>query len=223
MRTFRQSIRWFISASGRFTGSPLRLSVPALAAGNGGFVRTAWVDDCWRLLFAAGYFTGLRKSDLFDLRWREIGKDRIRRTMIKTRDEIEIPIHPILRIHFDRMPRVDDFVFGRPKDSHKQFGRELGRLCKAARTGPVLLQSIRRLSAHEWETARPRAGSAILGHRIRGADANYLDGFLILRSALPALAVPEAMGKEPIRKTARPHVAAPADEFGESIIVGAGL
>jgi hypothetical protein len=79
-------------------------------------------------LFAAAYFTGLRKSDLFDLRWCEIGKDRIRRTMIKTRDQIEIPLHPILSTHLGRIPRTGDFVFARPTDCHKQFAREMGRL-----------------------------------------------------------------------------------------------
>ncbi|HET6324812.1 MAG TPA: hypothetical protein VFG04_08935 [Planctomycetaceae bacterium] len=163
------------------------------AASNGGFVRLFSTDHWWRTLFVAGYFTALRRADLLDLRWSDIRDDRIVRTMAKTEYAVEIPIHAILRAHLDRMPHESDRVFGDRNNSHKQFERELHAMSRDAKIGPFTMQSLRRLSARSWESARAGAGACILGHRIRGAAANYLHAFRILQDAIPALVVPDAM------------------------------
>jgi integrase len=162
-------------------------------ADNGGFVRSFSADHWWRTFFACGYFLGLRKGDLLDLRWADIKSDRIIRTMAKTEYAVELPIHDTLRCHLDLMPRDSERVFGPRGKSNKQLQRELHLMADAAGIGRFTMQGLRRLSARCFETARAGAGCCILGHRIRGAAASYLDGYRILSDALPSLAVPDAM------------------------------
>jgi integrase len=165
-------------------------------AENGGFVRSFSADHWWRTLFAAGYFLGLRHGDLLDLRWTDIKTDRVVRTMAKTRYVVEIPLHDVLREHLRRMPQDGPLVFGPRAKANKQIRRELRFMVEAAKIGHFTLKGLRKLSARSWETARPGAGCCILGHRLRGAQAHYLDAFRILSDALTALAVPEAMKEQ---------------------------
>ena len=159
----------------------------------------------WRSLLCTLLLTALRRQDVLTLRWNEVRDDRIRRVMEKTGFKIEIPVHPVLRRHLDALPRVDDFVFGH-YTSNVQVNLWQKRLWETAGTRPATFQGLRRLSGQTWERARPGAGTLILGHRFRGADANYLDPYQVLEAAMPRVELPEAMREPNVKRATREDV-----------------
>jgi integrase len=166
-------------------------------ARNGQFSGAIRVDaaaNWWRAFLALAYFSGLRRNDLLTLQWSEIQGGVIRRVMEKTGFAIEIPMHPCLRGHLDLLPREGPHVLGYSK-SVKQIRRELAAMAIAAGVAPFTVQSLRRLSARQFDKARPGAGKIILGHQYRCADRFYLNPSDALEEALPNLAVPEGMGQ----------------------------
>jgi integrase len=161
-----------------------------------GAIRLDAAANWWRAFLALAYFSGLRRNDLLTLQWSEIQGGFIRRVMEKTGFAIEIPVHPCLQTHLDVLPKEGPCVLGHSK-STKQIRRELAALAVAGGVAPFTVQSLRRLSARQFDKARPGAGAIILGHRYRGADRFYLDPSDALAEALPRLAVPEGMGPQP--------------------------
>ncbi|HET6324813.1 MAG TPA: hypothetical protein VFG04_08940 [Planctomycetaceae bacterium] len=180
--------RRLVSPNGKFSGSK----------------RIAAAEDWWRGLLALAYFTALRRGDLLTLRWDEIENGWIRRKMAKTGFLVEIPIHPCLQTHLDALPRKKNspYLLGYG-GSLKQIRGQMRELAAAAGVRPFLgVQSLRRLSAQQYEKARPGAGGLVLGHRYRNsADRSYLNPSAALVEALPNLAIPEGMGPQPTKPT----------------------
>ena len=165
--------------------------------------RIAAAVQWWKALFALAYFTALRRGDLLSLRWDEIEGGWIRRKMAKTGFTAEIPIHPVLQTHLDALPTKE-----RPQvlgycGSFKQIRREMHTLAAAAGVSPGVanIQAIRRLSAMQFDRARPGAGGIALGHVYRSVDRFYLRPADALVEALPNLAVPVGMGPQPSKPT----------------------
>jgi integrase len=156
--------------------------------------RIAAAVQWWKTLFALGYFTALRRSDLLTLRWDEIEGGWIRRKMVKTGFTIEIPVHPVLQTHLDALPTKERPCVLGYVGSYKQIRGEMKSLAAAAGVKPFSLQAVRRLSAQQFERARGGTGGLILGHQYRTVDKFYLDPVCALQWALPNLAVPEGMG-----------------------------
>lgn len=73
-----------------------------------------------------------------------------------------------------------------------------------------------------FERARPRAGSVILGHTLRGfgADANYLDPYQILESAMPHVELPEAMREPNVKRLTREDVLKALRELDRGDMLG---
>ncbi len=164
-----------------------------------GPARIAAAVQWWKGLFALSYFTGLRRGDLLSLKWDDVQDGWIRRTMGKTGFAVEIPIHPVLQQHLDRLPTKErPHVLGYG-GSFKQIRREMHKLSAAAGVRPINVQSLRRLAAQSWARARAGCGGLLIGHQYRGngADRYYLDPKQALVEALPNLAIPEGMGPQP--------------------------
>lgn len=166
-----------------------------------GPARIAAAVQWWQALFALSYFTGLRRGDLLSLKWDEVQDGWIRRTMGKTGFAVEIPIHPVLQQHLDKLPtRERTHVLGYC-GSFKQIRREMHKLSDAAGVRQINVQSLRRLAAQSWERARAGCGGLLIGHQYRGngADRYYLDPKQALVEAVPNLAIPEGMGPQPTK------------------------
>lgn len=138
----------------------------------------------WRTALCLAYSTGLRLADLERFDRDMVDGDCVLLRAEKTGKEHRIPLPELLR------DRLDGF---RWSISRKVLRRELNRLCDVAGVPRFTPQGIRRLSATEWERARPGCGPVILGHDIPGwsrATLSYLDKSLLLRLGLPAMRLP---------------------------------
>lgn len=157
-----------------------------------GPIRSGRDGGYWRAFFATAYFTALRFGDLMQLQWSQIGRDTVNVTASKTGKTHAIPVHPVMRRIVNEY-RLDNKRL-RPFTLEKcQFYRELRRICSSAGVGMIPPQSIRRLSALQYEIAHGGSGSVILGHSLPGATRYYLPTPEILRAAMKRLAVPDAM------------------------------
>jgi integrase len=169
---------------------------------HGKFTRAQRVDRAitwWKGLFALAYFSGLRRKDLLTLKWDEVQDGWIRRRMEKTQFTVEIPIHPCLKTHLDDLRTKDGPEVLGYLTSFKQIRREMHALAAIAGVNPLLLniQALRRLSAQQFEEARPGAGGLLLGHVYRTVDRHYLNPTKALEQAIPRLLVPKGMGEQP--------------------------
>ncbi len=157
-------------------------------------------EDWWRLLLAAVYFTAQRRGNVLSCPVADMRSESLTVFIKKTGKIITIPSHPLLRKLAKNVP--DEVLGG--LWGHKQIRNGMARICKAAGIQRWTLQSLRRLSGQAWESARPRAGTAILGHPFRGSDRFYLDANKILKEALPRLEIPSYFGRQnPIRDEPR--------------------
>lgn len=161
---------------------------------------TTWPKDCdsaswWRGLLALAYFSALRRDDLLTLRWSEISGGRITRKLRKTGRVHVVPVHGTLAATLETIPKQTEEVFGRSTSLH-QIRREMQTLFQ---TDKFTLQSLRRMAARQWESARTGCGALILGHAYRGALGSYLDPLTSLEKAVLSLEVPECFG------VAEPH------------------
>ena len=83
------------------------------------FTQTADGKD-YRLMYLVMLTTGLRKSDLIDLRWSQVNGTHIQRIAIKNHTEVRLPLVPELKelldkARKDRNPQPQDFVLLNPK------------------------------------------------------------------------------------------------------------
>ena len=148
-------------------------------------------DQWWRAWMAVGYWTGLRLGDMLDLKWDEIGSERIMRTAAKTGVEHTWPMCHQIAKHLEALRQVgDERVF--PFSVHGPFRirRELTRL--HPQIGP---QALRRLAITQWTVAGGKeAGGAVHGCRIDVMDRHYLDAGRILERAAPSFEWPACFG-----------------------------
>lgn len=135
--------------------------------------------DWWRWWLMVAYVTGLRLGDL----------ERVspqRETVLvatKTGKRQRFPL-PECVLRLDRGPL---------RKPRKSLRLKLRAACMAFGIAPVTPQTIRTLSAMEWERARPGCGPIILGHALpgwSGATPYYMDGYDQLAQGLPNLRIP---------------------------------
>lgn len=145
--------------------------------------------EWWLAFWAMIYFTALRRANVEQLQASQIGSEVIEVRQLKTGVLVQIPIHPILRRMVDALPPA-----ARPlKIDRKSLYRITTRACKLAGVVGISPQSVRALSARQFERAHPGSGRLILGRPFPGADQYYFDAPEILRSAIDKLAVPPAL------------------------------
>jgi integrase len=91
----------------------------------------------WKEAIQIAWFTGLRKKDVFKLRWSEIHGDLIRKLPAKTarfRREVLIPIHPALQTVLNSLPHKSERVLGAwpYKPHYVGFTSKFGKILDAA-------------------------------------------------------------------------------------------
>jgi integrase len=156
----------------------------------------------WEVWLAVIYFTALRHEDsIRQLKWKNVDADSIRVLSQKTSTWVELPVHPVLWAHLEKMPRLgsEPRVFPVGKSPHL-VRRELKRISNAAGLSNVVTpQQLRRLSATEYGKAGgPGCGSLITGHSMpKQVDVFYMDPLALLKGASERLYVPAPMRDDP--------------------------
>lgn len=128
----------------------------------------------WKEAIQIAWFTGLRKKDVFKLRWSEIHGDLIRKLPAKTarfRREVLIPIHPHLQTLFLELPHRGEYLL---PCSREQYDRGFNDVLAAAGivqddSGTVCFNSLR----NSFITRCDEAG--IPRHAIRGIVGHVSD------------------------------------------------
>lgn len=131
----------------------------------------------WKTASLIAWFTGLRKKDVFSLRWNLISDDVITTTPAKTARfgrSVQIPIHPQLAAVLNSMQRVTPEVLGAWKLSRGQFNESFAALLNklgitATEQGIVNFNSFR----DSFVTRCDAAG--IPRHAIRGIVGHVSD------------------------------------------------
>lgn len=152
-------------------------------------------DPWWRLCLSAAYFLGLRRHDLLTTPIAMMRQESVSVTMRKTGRVVQIPVHSTLSRIVAACPVSVLGGVGSPK----RMRRDLTRLCATAGVPRFTLQSIRRLSAQEWDDASPGCGTLVIGHRWAGSTGAYLNPLRALKRALPMLAVPHCLASKQAR------------------------
>lgn len=128
----------------------------------------------WRAVLMLAYSTGLRRTDLFNLRWDQVEKLCIRTEHAKGARPKLLPITEPLRPWLQVL-RTNQKPTVLSRADCNSFDQELARLRQLSGVESLNLQSIRYLSVNEWEQAGNGCGSLILNHKrgVRASDLNY--------------------------------------------------
>lgn len=143
----------------------------------------------WQRLIAFAYATGVRRADLLRADVRQVIDGEFAFTAGKTEKRQTIPLPLAVR----RLLPDGGYIC---RVGIKPLRRVLREWCDRAGVERITPQSIRRLSAREWERAHAGAGAVILGHDVPGwtrATAAYIDRADILRAGLPRLRLPASL------------------------------
>jgi len=154
--------------------------------------------EWWLAFWAVIYFTALRRGNVEQLESRQVSSEVIEVRQFKTGGLLQIPIHPVLKRMLGSLPTVGRLL----RIDRKSLYRITKRAGEIANVVGISPQSVRALSARQFERAHPGAGRLILGRPFPGADAYYFDAPEILRSAIDKLAIPEALLTEEERNHA---------------------
>lgn len=164
---------------------------------------TAWVPALrkvessafWRAWLVVSYWTGLRLGDLMELRWRDVGEDRITTTSSKTGKLHSFPMIDRLQESLNPIRTSDERVFPVPAWGHNRIRRELRRL------DPNLTpQALRRLSITEWTVADPEAGRIVHGTSLDVVNRHYLDGLRVLERASTRVSWPDVLAPSTLER-----------------------
>ncbi len=129
-----------------------------------------------------GFFTGLRRKNIFGLRWKHVDFSRngifLHGSEMKSGDSLEIPLHPRLRDHIQGLLRGKDkldpegFVVGAKVDVSRDA---LLSACKRAKIPGIGWHTIRH-SVATWLSSQCSFAclQAILGHRPGTVTAGYV-------------------------------------------------
>lgn len=156
----------------------------------------------WQALIVLAYFTGLRKSDLFSLRWENIDLDKAElwHQSSKTMKGDLFPLHPAAVQHLRRImhpPRERLFETSMHKGG--DLGYRWQQILKAADIKErFTLHDIRRTAASEIERIKPGMGAVFLQHVDRSVTGMfYLNRTDDLRECINAMRVPIAFAHGP--------------------------
>lgn len=131
-------------------------------------------ESPWKEAIQIAWYTGMRKKDVFTLRWSEIHGDMIRKLPAKTarfRREVLIPVHPRLQAVFDGIKRKGEYLL---VCSRNEYDRGFNALLTRAgivedETGTVNFNSFRNSFISRCDAA------GIPRHAIRGIVGHVSD------------------------------------------------
>jgi len=150
-----------------------------------------------RAVMVFGFSLGLRRADLFNLKWSDIQPTRIPTVNRKTGKTQYLPIPDELHKWFPVLRRLNsDKIFG-VNDRQKQIDTEFNSLGRLAGISDFGCQALRRAAANAYERAHAGAGAIILNHGKTVTTSSYIDPEEILREAAKKLVYPESFKHGP--------------------------
>ncbi len=154
-------------------------------------------SEYWRCLIVVGYFTALRKGDLFRLKFEDFDLDRgeLQFSAGKTEKAGMMPLHPLVVDHIRRLCGIRGSVSPFTNARGGAFTLRWREICKKAGVPHFTLHDIRRTAASEAERARRGMAEVLLQHRPVGLTSlSYLNQTEELRETIGAMRVPVAFG-----------------------------
>jgi integrase len=156
----------------------------------------------WQAWLVLSYFTGLRKSDIFAIRFADIDFDKgtLLFTARKTSKPMRLPLHPCAIGHVRRIeePRRE-LLFASSIKAGGGFNQRWEWICRKAGIAETFTpHDIRRTAASEIERVRPGMGSVLLQHAINDTThVSYLNQMEELGEAIEKMRVPLAFKHGP--------------------------
>ncbi|GAB4135583.1 MAG: hypothetical protein Tsb009_01960 [Planctomycetaceae bacterium] len=167
--------------------------------------RSPKMADCppaefWRALIVLAYFTGLRKGDLFQLRWSDFNlRDKeIHFTAEKTGKEAIYPLHDVAIEHVQRIRTGCERLFPTTIQRGGDYTKHWREILDRADGKRFTLHDIRRTAASEAERVCKGMGSVLLQHRpLDVTGVSYLNETEELREVVEKMRVPLAFAHGP--------------------------
>jgi integrase len=157
----------------------------------------------WQAWIVVAYFTGLRKGDIFAIRFGDIDFDKgtLLFTARKTSKPMRLPLHPVVLEHIKRIeePRRE-LLFESSIKASGSFNQRWERICRRSVAEPFSPHDIRRTAASEIERAanKPGMASVLLQHAINDTThISYLNQLEELAEAIEKMRVPIAFKHGP--------------------------
>ncbi len=158
----------------------------------------------WQTWLVVCYFTGLRKGDMFAIRFADLDLDEgtLRFTARKTQKPARFPLHPCAVEHLRRMaePRRE-LVFKSSIQLSGSFNRRWKSICRKADLPEVFTpKDIRRTAASEIERVKSGMGSVLLQHAVNDTThVSYLNQMEELGDSIQQMRVPLAFKHGPAK------------------------
>lgn len=86
----------------------------------------------YRDMFLLECYTGLRMSDIKSLEWSDISEGAIHKTMIKTKEEVFIPLNSKAKSIIERQPKEDRLIFQNSATSIPNINNHIREICRMA-------------------------------------------------------------------------------------------
>ncbi len=148
--------------------------------------------------------TGCRRSEVLDLRWRDIGEDAISLRDSKTGPR-SVPLGEATRMHIDRLPgdrKLGEFLFPCHAEGRGVYGLESRwrTVCADAKLGKLRLHDLRHTAASHAVMSGENLSlvGKLLGHRRHRTTAGYAhlaDGHLVEAAERVGKIIDRAMKK----------------------------
>ncbi len=156
----------------------------------------------WQAWLAVAYFSGLRKGDVFAIRFADLDleKGTLLFTARKTAKPMRLPLHPVAIEHIRRIEQpAREFVFESSIKASGSFYQRWEWICrKAAIAEPFTAHDIRRTAASEIERVKAGMASVLLQHASTSTThVSYLNQLEELSEAIAKMRVPLAFKHGP--------------------------
>ena len=173
---FLDGLPWMKPAKGPLTKMPRRITLDEMTriyvhgckAVDSPRTLPFPVVDWWRALIVVAWSTGLRRGDLWNLRWDQIDFERATMDLTAHKTQKRNPYFPLnkaVMTHLSRIRNdVSPYVFCRGfSDNSGRMTTQWRKICAAADVKPYIsLQQIRETAASEAERAKPGLGGGLL-------------------------------------------------------------
>jgi integrase len=156
----------------------------------------------WQAWLVVAYFTGLRKSDVFAMRFADVDfeKGTLLFTARKTSKPMRLPLHSCVMEHLKRIeePRRE-LVFESSLKASGSFHKRWEWICRKAGIAESFCpHDIRRTAASEIERAKPGMAAVLLQHAVNDTThISYLNQLEELGEAIEKMRVPLAFKHGP--------------------------
>jgi integrase len=156
----------------------------------------------WQTWLVVAYFTGLRKGDIFAIRFADLALERgtLLFTARKTSKPMRLPLHPCVVEHIRRIEQPKrEYLFESSIKASGSFNQRWAWICRRAGVAePWSPHDTRRTASTEIERAKPGMASVLLQHSINDTThISYLNQLEELAEAIEKMRTPLAFRHGP--------------------------